>query len=243
MSERARKVPDVMYCENRFCAGCGHAIFNRILGEVLTEMDIIPDTIICSDIGCNHQFQFCMNVDAIVPPHGKMGAALTAMKRVRPDKYAITIAGDGGAYAIGLGETMAAAARNENVTFFVMNNTVYGMTGGQMAPTTMIGQKTASTPNGRSEELNGRPTDVFNLMKGLDIAYLARTTITNPANIAKTKKMVEHAILQQKAGKGFGLLEVLVPCPTNWGMTPPDAMKHIDEVVSKTYPLGVVIDK
>ena len=243
MSERARKVPDVMFCENRFCAGCGHAIFNRILGEVLTEMDIIPDTIICSDIGCNHQFQFCMNVDAIVPPHGKMGAALTAMKRVRPDKYAITIAGDGGAYAIGLGETMAAAARNENVTFFVMNNTVYGMTGGQMAPTTMIGQKTASTPYGRSEELNGRPTDVFNLMKGLDIAYLARTTITNPANIAKTKKMVEHAILQQKAGKGFGLLEVLVPCPTNWGMLPPDAMKYIDDVVSQYYPLGVVIDK
>lgn len=132
----AKRAPAIMKCENLFCAGCGHSIFDRILGEVLTEMDIIQDTIICSDIGCNHQFQYCMAVDAIVPPHGKMGAALTAMKRVRPDKYALTIAGDGGAYAIGLGETMACATRNENVTFFVMNNTCYGMTGGQMAPTT-----------------------------------------------------------------------------------------------------------
>jgi len=239
----ARKAPEIMYCENRFCAGCGHAIFNRILGEVLTEMDIIPDTIMCSDIGCNHQFQFCMNVDTIVPPHGKMGAALTAQKRVRPDKYALTIAGDGGAYAIGLGETMAAATRNENVTFFVMNNTVFAMTGGQLAPTTMVGQKTASTPLGRTEEANGRSIDVFKVMQGLDIAYLARTTITNPANIAKTKKMVKKAIEKQRDGKGFGLLEVLVPCPTNWNMAPPDAMKYIDEVVSKYYPLGEIIDK
>ncbi len=243
MSDRARKTPDIMYCENRFCAGCGHALFNRILGEVLTEMDIISDTVICSDIGCNHQFQFCMNVDTIVPPHGKMGAALTAMKRVRPDKYAMTIAGDGGAYAIGLGETMAAAARNENVTFFVMNNTVYAMTGGQLAPTTMIGQKTASTPLGRTEAANGQSTNVFDLMGGLDIAYLARTTITNPANVAKTKKMVRKALEKQRDGKGFSLLEVLDPCPTNWGMKPADAMKHIDEVVSKYYPLGEVIDK
>ena len=232
-----------MYCENRFCAGCGHALFNRILGEVLTEMDIISDTVICSDIGCNHQFQFCMNVDTIVPPHGKMGAALTAMKRVRPDKYALTIAGDGGSYAIGLGETMAAAGRNENVTFFVMNNTVYAMTGGQLAPTSMMGQKTASTPLGRTEAANGKSTDVLDLMGGLDIAYLARTSITSPANIAKTKKMVRKALEKQRDGKGFGLLEVLVPCPTNWGMTPPDAMKHIDEVVSKYYPLGEKIDK
>ncbi|MEG0767554.1 MAG: 2-oxoglutarate oxidoreductase, partial [Clostridia bacterium] len=99
----AKKAPAIMKAENGFCAGCGHALFDRILGEVLTEMDIIGDTIICSDIGCNHMFQYCMEVDTIVPPHGKMGAALAAMKRVRPDKYALTIAGDGGAYAIGLG--------------------------------------------------------------------------------------------------------------------------------------------
>lgn len=239
----SRKVPEIMYAENRFCAGCGHSLFIRILGEVLTEMDIIQDTIMCSDIGCNHQFQFCMNVDTIVPPHGKMGAALTAQKRVRPDKYAITFCGDGGAYAIGLGETMAAATRNENVTMIVMNNTVYGMTGGQMAPTTMIGQKTASTPMGRDFDLHGQNFDVLKVMGGLDIAYLARTTITTPANVAKTKKMLRHAIEQQRDNKGFSLLEVLAPCPTNLGMTPPDAMKYIDEVVSKAYPLGVVIDK
>lgn len=238
----AKKAPDIMYCENRFCAGCGHPIFDRILGEVLTEMDIISDTIMCSDIGCNHQFQFCMRVDTIVPPHGKMGAALTAQKRVRPDKYAITIAGDGGAYAIGLGETMAAATRNENVTFFVMNNLVYGMTGGQMAPTTQIGQKTASSPYGRSVEANGECFDVINVMKNLNIAYLARTSLTNPANVAQTKRMVRKAIEKQRDGKGFSLVEVLVPCPTNWHMVPPDAMKHIDEV-SKGYVMGEVIDR
>ena len=239
----AKKAPEIMYCENRFCAGCGHPIFDRILGEVLTEMDIISDTIMCSDIGCNHQFQFCMRVDTIVPPHGKMGAALTAQKKVRPDKYAITIAGDGGAYAIGLGETMAAATRNENVTFFVMNNLVYGMTGGQMAPTTQIGQKTASSPYGRSQEAHGECFDVINVMKNLDIAYLARTSVTNPVNVAKTKKMVRKAIEKQRDGKGFSLVEVLVPCPTNWHMTPPDAMKHIDEVLSKNYVMGEVIDR
>lgn len=238
-----KKAPELFYDESRFCGGCGHGIFNRILAEVLEEMDIVSDTIICSDIGCNHQFQFWMNVDAIVPPHGKMGAALTAMKRVRPDKNILTIAGDGGAYAIGLGETTSAALRNENVTMFVMNNTVFGMTGGQLAPTTMIGQKTASTPAGRNFVDNGENTDVFKLMKGMDIAYLARTSVTSPANINRTKKAVRKAIEKQQAGKGFSLVEVLVPCPTNWYMSPVDSMKHIDEVVSKVYELGEVIDR
>ena len=172
-----------------------------------------------------------------------MGAALTAMKRVRPDKNILTIAGDGGAYAIGLGETTSAALRNENVTMFVMNNTVFGMTGGQLAPTTMIGQKTASTPAGRNFVDNGENTDVFKLMKGMDIAYLARTSVTSPANINRTKKAVRKAIEKQQAGKGFSLVEVLVPCPTNWHMSPVDSMKHIDEVVSKVYELGEVIDR
>lgn len=239
----AKKAPELFYDESRFCGGCGHGIFNRILAEVLEEMNLVSDTIICSDIGCNHQFQFWMNVDAIVPPHGKMGAALTAMKRVRPDKCILTIAGDGGAYAIGIGETTSAALRNENVTMFVMNNTVFGMTGGQLAPTTMIGQKTASTPAGRNFEDNGQNTDVFKLMKGMDIAYLARTSVTSPANINKTKKAVRKAIEKQLEGKGFSLVEVLVPCPTNWHMSAPDSMKYIDEVVSQVYELGEVIDR
>ena len=239
----ARKAPELMYAENRFCAGCGHGIFDRILGEVLTEMDIVSDTIICSDIGCNHQFQFCMRVDAIVPPHGKMGAALTAQKHVRPDKYALTICGDGGAYAIGLGETMAAATRNENVTFFVMNNTVYGMTGGQMAPTTMIGQNTPSSKGGRILEDTGENFDVVKTMGGRDISYLASTSVTNPANVAKTKKYVKKALEKQRDGKGFSLVEVLVPCPTNWGMTPPKSMEYINDVIAKQYELGEFIDR
>ena len=240
---RPMKAPDLMYCESRFCAGCGHGIFDRILGEVLEEMDIVSDTIICSDIGCNHQFQFWMRVDAVVPPHGKMGAALSAMKRVRPDKYALTIAGDGGAYAIGLGETMAAATRNENVTFFVMNNTVYGMTGGQMAPTTQIGQKTVSSKSGRDLIKDGKDFDVFEVMGNLDIAYLARCSITNPKNIRETKKFVRKALEKQRDHKGFSLVEVLVPCPTNWKMTPPQSMEYIDNVLANRYKMGEIIDK
>ena len=152
-----------------------------------------------------------MNVDSIVPPHGKMGAALTAMKRVRPDKTILTIAGDGGAYAIGLGETTSVALRNENVTMFVMNNTVFGMTGGQLAPTTMIGQKTASTVDGRNFADNGENTDVFKLMGSMDIAYLARTSVTSPANIMKTKKAVRKALEKQRDRKGISHVEVLVP--------------------------------
>lgn len=238
-----KKAPAIMKCENRFCAGCGHSIFDRILGEVLTEMDIVSDTIMCSDIGCNHQFQFSMRVDTVVPPHGKMGAALAAMKKVRPDKYAITIAGDGGAYAIGMGETMSAATRNDNTTFFVMNNTVYAMTGGQMAPTTQMGQVTASTPKGRSLYANGQDFDVFDVMRNLDIAYLARTMITDPVEIAKTKRCVREAIEKQRDNKGFSLVEILLPCPTNWGMTPVDSMKYIKNDLSKRYEMGVVINK
>ncbi len=243
MSKRARKAPAIMKCENRFCPGCGHSIFDRILGEVLTEMDIIGDTIVCSDIGCNHMFQFSMAVDVIVPPHGKMGAALTAMKKVRPDKYAMTIAGDGGAYAIGLAETVGAATRNENVTMFVMNNTVFGMTGGQMAPTTQIGQKTSSTPLGRDVSIHGETFDVFKVMRNLDIAYLARTSIANPKEVMKTKKTVRKAIEKQKDNKGFSLVEVLVPCPTNWGMSAPAAYKYVETTLSKQYEMGEVIDK
>jgi pyruvate/2-oxoacid:ferredoxin oxidoreductase beta subunit len=237
-----RKAPAMFYAESRFCAGCGHGIFDRILAEVLEEMDIVSDTIICSDIGCNHQFQFWMNIDAIVPPHGKMGAALTAQKKVRPDKYAITIAGDGGAYAIGLGETMSAATRDENVTFFVMNNTLYGMTGGQLAPTTQMGQKTVSTPKGRTRE-NGLDFDVVQVMRNLDIAYLARCSISNPGNIATTKRYVRKAIEKQRDHKGFSLVEVLVPCPTNWNLSPVDSMKRIENELMKRYEMGEIIDK
>ena len=239
----ARKAPPIMKCENMFCAGCGHSIFDRILGEVLTEMDIIQDTIICSDIGCNHQFQYTMPVDVIVPPHGKMGAALTAMKRVRPDKYCLTIAGDGGAYAIGLGETLTAATRNENITFFVMNNTCYGMTGGQLAPTTQIGQWSASTPNGRTIKEHGLDFDVVPIIRNLNIAYLARTTVINPKEIIKTKTAIRKALEKQRDLKGFSLVEVLVPCPTNWGLTPLKAMERIENELMTRYEMGEIIDR
>ncbi|MDR3644098.1 MAG: thiamine pyrophosphate-dependent enzyme, partial [Clostridia bacterium] len=205
-----KKAPAIMKSENMFCGGCGHSVFDRILGEVLTEMDIIGDSISCSDIGCNHMYQYSMALDTVVPPHGRMGAAMAAMKRVRPDKYIFSICGDGGAYAIGLGETLSAATRNDNVTFFVMNNTIYAMTGGQMAPTTMPGQYSSSTIHGRSEEKHGQTFDVVRLMKNLDIAYLARGTITSVAQIAQTKRYVRKALEKQRDGLGFSLVEVLV---------------------------------
>lgn len=238
-----RKAPEIMKCENTFCAGCGHSIFDRILGEVLTEMDIIQDTIVCSDIGCNHMFQYSMAVDVVVPPHGKMGAALAAMKMVRPDKYALTIAGDGGAYAIGLGETMSAATRNDNVTFFVMNNNLFAMTGGQLAPTTQIGQYSASTPGNRTAAEHGLDFDVVKVMKNLDIAYLARTSIISPAEVMKTKAAVRKALEKQRDGKGFSLVEVLVPCPTNWGLTPAKSMERIKNELVPRYEMGEIIDR
>lgn len=243
MSKTAKKVPEIMGDDIRFCAGCGEAIFNRILGEVLTEMDIIGDTIMCSDIGCNHQFQFYMKVDTIVPPHGKMGAALTAQKKVRPDKYALAICGDGGAYAIGLAETMSAATRNENVCMFVMNNTFYAMTGGQMAPTTRPGQVTASTPYGRNAEDHGETFNVMDVMRNLNIAYLARTSVGGPGEVAKTKKMVRKAIEKQRDHKGFSLVEVLVPCPSNWGCSPVEGIRRVKEELIPNYEMGEVIDK
>lgn len=238
----ARKAPAILKCENSFCAGCGHALFNRILGEVLTEMDIIGDCISCSDIGCNHMYQYSMALDVVVPPHGKMGAAMIAMKKVRPDKYIFTIAGDGGAYAIGMGETMSAAVRNDNVTFFVMNNGLFAMTGGQMAPTTLQDQYTSSTPHKRNTDDHGMTIDAIKLLQNLDIAYLARSTVTSPAQIAKTKKYVRKALEKQRDNKGFSFIEVLVPCPTNWGLSPVNSMKRItDEIVPK-FPLGEFIN-
>lgn len=239
----AKAAPPIMKCENMFCAGCGHSLFDRLLGETLTEMDIVGESISCSDIGCNHMYQYSMAVDTVVPPHGKMGAAMAAMKKVRPDKYIFSIAGDGGAYAIGLGETLSAATRNDNVTFFVMNNTVYAMTGGQMAPTTMPGQYSSSSIKGRTAEEHGRTFDVVKLMQNLDIAYLARCTVTNAAEMAKTKRCIKKALEKQRDGKGFSLVEVLVPCPTNWGLTPPEAMRHIENDLVPYLPLGEFIDR
>ena len=235
----ARKAPELMYAENRFCAGCGHGIFDRILGEVLTEMDIVSDTIICSDIGCNHQFQFCMRVDAIVPPHGKMGAALTAQKHVRPDKYALTICGDGGAYAIGLGETMAAATRNENVTFFVMNNTVYGMTGGQMAPTTLEGMQTATCPQGRNTEMNGYPLKISDMLALLDgTCYVTRQSVHTAAAVMKAKKALKKAFQNALDRKGTSVVEIVSTCNTGWKLTPDEANKWMAEHMFERYPLG-----
>lgn len=239
----AKKAPAIMKSESMFCGGCGHALFDRILGEVLTEMDIIADSISVSDIGCNHMYQYSMAIDTVVPPHGKMGAAMAAMKKVRPDKYIFTICGDGGAYAIGLGETMSAATRNDNVTFFVMNNNMFAMTGGQMAPTTLQGQYSASTPSGRNYEEHGSTFDVIKAMGNLDIAYLARGTVVNVKEINRTKQYIRKALEKQRNKKGFSLVEVLVPCPTNWGLTPIDAMKRIENELVPQYSLGEFIDK
>ncbi|MEG2214577.1 MAG: thiamine pyrophosphate-dependent enzyme [Oscillospiraceae bacterium] len=232
-----------MKCENTFCPGCGHSIFDRLLGEVLTEMGVLGDCIACSDIGCNHMFQYSMNLDVVVPPHGKMGAAMTAMKHVRPDKYIFTIAGDGGAYAIGMGETMTAAMRDENVTFFVMNNNLFAMTGGQMAPTTEPNQKSASTQAGRDPSVDGKTFDVVRAMGNMDIAYLARAAVTSPARIAQAKKYIRKALEKQARGEGFTLVEFLVPCPTNWGLTPQKAMERIENELIPRHPLGEFIDR
>lgn len=243
MSKLAKKVPDVMLTDIRFCPGCGEAIFTRILGEVLTEMDIVGDTVMYADIGCNFQFQYCLAVDTICPPHGRAAAGLFSQKKVRPEKYAISVSGDGGAYSIGLAETMTAATKNINATMFVLNNTFFAMTGGQMAPTTQMGQKTTTTPNGRSQKIHGQDFDVFDVMRNLDIAFLARTGLAGPGDIEKTKVAMKKAIEKQRDGKGFSLVEILSPCPTNWRLSPVNAMKRVKDELMQKYEMGIIIDK
>ena len=226
-----------------YCPGCGHSIAHRLVAECIDEMGLREKTIGVPPVGCAVLAYNYFNFDMVEAPHGRALAVATGIKRVHPDKFILTYQGDGDLAAIGTAETIHAASRGENVTTIFVNNGVYGMTGGQMAPTTILGQHTTTSPGGRKENRDGYP---INLSQMLAVAtgstYIERTAVNSPGNILKTKKAVAKAFRVQMEGLGFSLVEVLSPCPTNWKMESAEACKWIDEVMAVHFPLGVIKD-
>ncbi|MDI6829390.1 MAG: thiamine pyrophosphate-dependent enzyme [Armatimonadota bacterium] len=222
-----------------YCQGCTHGIAHRLVAEVIDELGILERTIGICPVGCSVFLYQYMECDMIEASHGRAPAVATGVKRVLPDRVVFTYQGDGDLAAIGTAEIIHAAARGENITVVFINNTTYGMTGGQMAPTTMPGQETTTTPGGRDPAKAGNPIKVCELLSPIEgTAYIARASLTSPANVMKAKKAIKTAFQMQLEGKGFSLVELLSSCPTQFGMSPLAALKHVDEVMTPYYPLG-----
>lgn len=226
-----------------YCPGCGHSIIHRLIGEVIDEMNLQEKIIGVPPAGCAVLAYNYFDIDMGEASHGRAAALATGLKRALPDRVVFTYQGDGDIAAIGTAESIHAAARGEKITTIFVNNGVYGMTGGQMAPTTILGQNTTTSPKGRKEGRDGFP---INLSEMLAIArgssYIERTAVNTPVNILKTKKAIAKAFRLQLQGYGFTLVEVLSACPTNWKMSPVAACRWIDEVMTAHFPLGVLKD-
>ena len=226
--------------ETNFCPGCTHGISHRLIMEALDEMGKLGHTIGVAPIGCSVLCHKYMNVDMLESAHGRAPAVASGIKRVHPEKLVFTYQGDGDLASIGAAEIIHAAARGEKFTTFFVNNAIYGMTGGQMAPTTLIGQKSTTTQTGRTVEQAGAPLRVSELIATLGGAvYVERVALNSPANIIKAKKAVRRAFDIQEKKLGFTLIEFLSTCPTNWGMTPTAAMEFVSKEMLPYFPLGV----
>ena len=226
--------------DTSYCPGCTHGISHRLIMETLDEMGRLGDTIGVAPIGCSVQAHKFMNIDMCESAHGRAPAVATGIRRVHPDKLIFTYQGDGDLASIGTNEIIHAAARGEKFCTFFINNGIYGMTGGQMAPTTLIGQKSTTSQAGRTKEQAGAPLRVCELLATLEgAAYVERVALNTPANINKAKKAVKRAFEVQEKGLGFAFVEFLSTCPTNWGLTPENAMKWLGENMIPYYPLGV----
>ncbi len=227
-----------------YCPGCTHGIVHRLVAEVLDEMGIEGETIGVAPVGCSVFAYDYFNCDVIQAPHGRAPAVATGVKRARPDRFVFTYQGDGDLAAIGTNETVHVGTRGENITVIFINNAIYGMTGGQMAPTTLPGQVTQTSPYGRNVATQGYPIRVCEMLATLDgVAYAERVAIDGVPGIMNAKKAIRKAFETQKAGKGLSFVEVLSTCPTNWGMTPKDSIKWLKENMETYYPLGCYKDK
>lgn len=235
----ARVVPKLIDRPMSFCPGCGHGIVIRLIAECLEELGQDKNVIYGIGVGCSSLLGGGLEADRLHCSHGRVGAVSTAMKRVNPNNIVIAYQGDGDAYSIGLAETTSAAYRNENFTAIIINNTNYGMTGGQMSNTTMPGQKTATSPLGRDCEVTGLPIKFPELVASqFNAAYVARGSVSKPAHIYKLKSYIKNALEAQLNGEGYSVVEVLSSCPTNWGMSAIDAMDRIEEELIPYFPLG-----
>ncbi len=227
-----------------FCPGCMHGTVVKLLGEVLDELDIVDKSVLITGIGCCGLHMDYIAYDTITAAHGRACAVATGMKRSNPDTIYITYQGDGDFASIGLGESVSAANRGENITVLFINNGIYGMTGGQMAPTTLIGMRATTAPKGRIPEEHGYPMHMCEILNQLTApAYLVRTSCNTPQNCIKTKNAIKKAIQNQIDGKGFSMVEIVTSCPTNWGLDPLDALDYIEQKMLPEFPLGVVRDR
>ena len=224
-----------------YCPGCGHSIIHRLVAELIDEMSLRGKAICIPPAGCAVLAYNYFDIDVCESAHGRGCAVATGFKRAQPDRFVFTYQGDGDMAAICTAETIHAANRGELITSIFVNNAVYGMTGGQMAPTTMLGQKTTTSPYGRRPKIEGYPLLITNLIAQLNgAAYVVRTSLATPAKIMATKKALKKAFEIQLEGLGYTLVEVLSPCPTNWKMTAPEACRWIDDMMTTQYPLGVI---
>jgi 2-oxoglutarate ferredoxin oxidoreductase subunit beta len=239
--ERPRALADVV---THYCPGCTHGIAHRLVAEVLDELDVAGRAIGVASVGCSVLAYKYFNVDMQQAAHGRAPAVATGIKRVHPEAVVFTYQGDGDLAAIGTAEIIHAAMRGENLTVIFINNAIFGMTGGQMAPTTLVAQKTTTTPRGRDPARAGYPIRVCEMVSVLDGAgYVARAALSSPSNIARAKKAVRKAFESQLGGYGLGLVELLSSCNVNWGMSPGDALRWIETDMIPVYPLGVFKDR
>ena len=228
---------------NTYCPGCGHGVVQRLLAEVIDEMGIAEKAIGVCYVGCGGMIYEFFNIDFAFPLHGRSPAVATGIKRVRPDNIVIGYQGDGDLAAIGTAEIIHAAARGEKLTVIFVNNGIYGMTGGQMAPTTLVGQKAATCIHGRDEEYHGKPIRMSEMLAQLDgVCYAERVTIDTPAHIRDTRNAIQKGIQNQIDKKGFSIIEVISPCPVQWGLSPNDAYRRIGKEVLPFYGLKVFKD-
>jgi 2-oxoglutarate ferredoxin oxidoreductase subunit beta len=239
-----RKYPASLYdIPTKYCAGCGHGVIHRIITELIDEMGLREKAIITNPVGCAIWADLYFDFDSVQPPHGRTPAAATGIKRILPEHLVICYQGDGDMAAIGTAEMVHAANRGEKFTTIFVNNAIYGMTGGQMAPTTLIGQKAATAPYGRDPDVAGMgyPLCVSELLATLEGArYIARGTVSNAANARKTKQYIKKALEAQMSGVGFTMVEVLSQCPTNWGMEPTRAVEWLEQNMVPIFPLGEI---
>jgi 2-oxoglutarate ferredoxin oxidoreductase subunit beta len=235
-----KRTPTLKDCPTHYCPGCGHGIAHRLIAEIIDELDIRDRTIGIAPVGCAVLAYDYLDVDMVEVAHGRPPAVATGMKRTNPDKIIFSYQGDGDLASIGAAEILHAGHRGEQITVIFINNAVYGMTGGQMAPTTMLDQVTATTPKGRSAVEQGYPLQVSELLATLPgTIYIERCALSGVAQVRKTKKAIKHAFeLQLEGAEGMSMVEVLSPCPTYWRMSPAKAMEWLENNMTKVFPLG-----
>lgn len=236
------KAPELMNYA-MFCGGCGHGVLLRLICECLEEYGLDKKTIAAIGVGCSCHLKSGINVDLVQSPHGRAAAVATGIRRAEPDKFVFSYQGDGDLAAIGTAETVHVGTRGENIVVIFINNTTYGMTGGQMAPTTLPGQVTQTTPFGRNVETAGYPIRICEMMATLSGTALAqRVAIDSVPHIREAKKAIRKAFENEKAKRGLSIIEVLSTCPTNWGMSPTESMQFVKDKMIPYYPLGVYKD-